>query len=276
MFFLRTVSTCIFLLCILLVQSKGQSYKHNIIPDSEGIVVTRIVSDSLFNSHQRICLLAIDKDALADLQIELAYQRAELLKTSQIAESRNALAAINGSFFDMDEGGSVTYLEGNDSVFSRSRSSELKWSVPDSLANGALVLNKNNILEIDSAEKDQVYESSFSEAFVMISGPLLITNSTVLPLPDMNFANKRHPRTCVCITRDSILFITIDGRSEQAEGMNLMEVQKFLLDLGCTDAINLDGGGSTCMWTYSEGVVNKPSDKTGERPVANALIILKK
>lgn len=272
----KSVSTFIFLLCVLLVQSRGQSYQHSIISDTEGIVLSRIVSDTLFNSHQRICLLAIHKEALADLQIELAYQRSELLKTSQIGESRDALAAINGSFFDRDRGGSVTYLEDNDSVIFRSRSSELKWAVPDSLASGALVLNKNNILEIDYAEKDHVYEGSFLEAFVMISGPLLIINSTVLPLPDMNFSHKRHPRTCVGFTRDSILFITIDGRSEQAEGMNLREVQKFLLDLGCTDAINLDGGGSTCMWTSAEGVVNKPSDKTGERPVANALLILKK
>ena len=70
--------------------------------------------------------------------------------------------------------------------------------------------------------------------------------------------------------------MTVDGRTEEAEGMNLMEVQKFLLELGCVDAINLDGGGSTSMWTSEKGLVNNPSDKTGERPVANALIILKK
>jgi exopolysaccharide biosynthesis protein len=71
------------------------------------------------------------------------------------------------------------------------------------------------------------------------------------------------------------MFITIDGRSKQAKGMCLYELQKYLSDLGCTDAINLDGGGSTTMWTINKGVVNSPSDKSGERPVANALIILK-
>ncbi|MCK4879516.1 MAG: phosphodiester glycosidase family protein, partial [Bacteroidales bacterium] len=43
---------------------------------------------------------------------------------------------------------------------------------------------------------------------------------------------------------------------------------------GCIDAINLDGGGSTTMWTKDNGVVNRPSDKRGERPVANAILIL--
>jgi exopolysaccharide biosynthesis protein len=53
------------------------------------------------------------------------------------------------------------------------------------------------------------------------------------------------------------------------------ELQKYMDDLGCIDAINLDGGGSTTMWTKEKGIVNNPSDKSGERPVANALLILK-
>ena len=110
----------------------------------------------------------------------------------------------------------------------------------------------------------------------MISGPLLIRDSLAQKLPEMKFSNMRHPRTCVGITNESIIFITIDGRSELAEGMNLMEVQEFLLELGCVDAINLDGGGSTSMWTFDKGLVNIPSDIRGERSVANALLILQK
>jgi len=58
--------------------------------------------------------------------------------------------------------------------------------------------------------------------------------------------------------------------------MNLMETQKYLLDLGCYDAINLDGGGSTTMWIKDKGIVNFPSDKEGERLVSNAILLLKK
>lgn len=252
-------------------QNRGQIY----VLENGSLLMTQIVSDSLFNSHQRINLLTLDKEALDNFRIDFAYQASELKKTSQIAESRNALAAINGSFFDMDQGGSVTYFELHDSVIARTRPADLKWAVPDSLVNGAIVLNKNNTLEIETANMEQFYECSKKEAFVMISGPLLISNSIPQRLPEMNFSNHRHPRTCVGITKESILFITIDGRSELAEGMSLVEVQKYLLDLGCIDAINLDGGGSTCMWTLDRGVVNNPSDKSGERPVANALLILK-
>jgi exopolysaccharide biosynthesis protein len=80
----------------------------------------------------------------------------------------------------------------------------------------------------------------------------------------------------MCISKEELMFITIDGRQKQAEGMNLYELQDFLLSIGCIDAINLDGGGSTTMWTRKDGVVNFPSDNNGERPVANALLILGK
>lgn len=57
--------------------------------------------------------------------------------------------------------------------------------------------------------------------------------------------------------------------------MNLFEAQQFLLSIGCIDAINLDGGGSTTMWTNSRGVVNYPNDGGEERPVSNVLLIIK-
>ena len=105
---------------------------------------------------------------------------------------------------------------------------------------------------------------------------VLIYNSESSDLPVMSFVHRRHPRTCVCKTEDSLLLITIDGRIEKAAGLNLYEVQKYLSGLGCTDAINLDGGGSTTLWIRDKGVVNYPSDRSGERPVANAILILNK
>ena len=52
-----------------------------------------------------------------------------------------------------------------------------------------------------------------------------------------------------------------------------------MLWLGCTEAINLDGGGSSTMYIKDEGVINFPSDNKqhdheGERPVSNAILVL--
>jgi len=235
-----------------------------------------IVSDSLYNSPQRINLLRLHKEFRPDYRIDLAYSDSILLRTSSFAELHGALAAVNGSFFDMDEGGSVCYLEKNDTVINLSRDSGINWGVADSIINAALILHKDSGLLIRSAMPWQYYEQSTQEDFVIISGPLLLKDSLPQKLPHMSFTHKRHPRTCIAITGECIIFITIDGRSEQAAGMNLIEVQEFLLSLGCVDALNLDGGGSTSMWISDRGIINVPSDKTGERPVANALLILKK
>ena len=234
----------------------------------------QINTDSLYNSHQRISMLVLDKKDIHRYQILFSYHANDLKTTSKLAEGRGALAAINGSFFDVDSGGSVTYFEVNDSVISRTRESGLKWAVPDSLVNGAIILTKQQALEIEAAKREQFYEESQREEFVLISGPLLISSSLAQNLPDMKFTHNRHPRTCLGITEESLIFMTVDGRSEQADGMSLYELQQYLLDLGCTDAINLDGGGSTTLWTTIQGVVNNPSDRSGERPVANALLIL--
>ena len=66
--------------------------------------------------------------------------------------------------------------------------------------------------------------------------------------------------------------VTVDGRSAESVGMNLQELAEFLLEIGATDAMNLDGGGSTTMFLDGK-VVNKPSDKDGERRVSDAILV---
>ncbi|MCX6168255.1 MAG: phosphodiester glycosidase family protein [Ignavibacteriales bacterium] len=235
----------------------------------------QINNDTLFQSSQRINMLLLNKRALAKYRVEIGYSKTVLEKTSSFGESKHGVAAVNGSFFDIDKGGSVTYLETNDTVISKTRSSKFKWAKPNKLINGALIITKENNIIVEPAKPDRDYEESKKEKGVLVAGPLLLLNSKKIKLPEMKFVTSRHPRTLFCTTGNSYLFITIDGRSKEAEGMSLTDVQKYLMNLGIVDAINLDGGGSTTMWINNKGVVNKPSDATGERPVANVLLIEK-
>lgn len=237
---------------------------------------TQIQMDSLFDSKQSISLLALPYESFYKFNIEVGYSQSELIKTSLFGKNKNAIAAINGSFFDMDKGGSVTYLEINDLVISQTRNPSLKWGVSDSRSNGAIVVTNNSEITIENANSDQFYEQSKQESMVLVSGPLLLLDSEIMELPSNEFTNKRHPRTILCLSEESIIFITIDGRQQDAEGMSLAEVQTFLLNRGCIDAINLDGGGSTTMWINEKGIVNSPSDQSGERPVANAIVVIRK
>lgn len=72
--------------------------------------------------------------------------------------------------------------------------------------------------------------------------------------------NKRYPRTGIGWNKDQLLFVVVDGREEgHSMGMNLSEFAQMMLDLGCTDSVNMDGGGSTTLVVRGR-VVNQPSD----------------
>jgi exopolysaccharide biosynthesis protein len=234
----------------------------------------QIISDTFFQRPQIITRLFLHKDNLTNTRLTFNYQDTILKPTSSFAEERNALAAINAGFFDTKKGGSVTYFELSDTVIAYSKVTEAKRREANYLFNGAVILHKDSGLILQAALPEQIYEQSKREAAVLISGPMLLSHSTKVSLPDRPFSNNRHPRTCICIRTHDLVFLTIDGRSTRAAGMSLHELQDYLLSIGCRDAINLDGGGSTTMWIADKGVVNFPSDKTGERPVANALLIL--
>ncbi|HRI02459.1 MAG TPA: phosphodiester glycosidase family protein [Pyrinomonadaceae bacterium] len=88
-----------------------------------------------------------------------------------------------------------------------------------------------------------------------------------------SFVETRHPRTAVAKLKDGkFLMITVDGRSEASGGIGLQDLAEYLLSLGATDAMNLDGGGSTTMFVDGT-VVNRPSDKEGERKVSDAILV---
>ena len=89
------------------------------------------------------------------------------------------------------------------------------------------------------------------------------------------FAEMRHPRTIIGTHPDgSVWLVTVDGRQPQVSfGMTLVEVRELSRRLGFTNALNLDGGGSTTMWAAGR-TVNSPSDANGARKVSDALLVV--
>ena len=69
--------------------------------------------------------------------------------------------------------------------------------------------------------------------------------------------------------------IGIDRNTPGYDGVNLNELSNILLSLGCQEAINLDGGGSTSM-VVSNQLLVRPGDNGVERPVVSAVLIKKK
>ncbi|MBE6215218.1 MAG: phosphodiester glycosidase family protein [Bacteroidales bacterium] len=94
------------------------------------------------------------------------------------------------------------------------------------------------------------------------------------------FYDRRHPRTA--IGKDdsgNIYLVVIDGRFKgSADGASIYETAYICHLLGMTDAINLDGGGSSALWTSTTGVIsyprdNKKFDHEGERSVPNLIAV---
>ncbi|CAM3566893.1 phosphodiester glycosidase family protein [Aeromicrobium ponti] len=89
------------------------------------------------------------------------------------------------------------------------------------------------------------------------------------------FGERRNPRTLAGVKEDgTLLFVTVDGRAPGLSvGANFEESARIMKSLGAADALNLDGGGSTSM-TVGNTLVTRPSDQTGERPIADAILLL--
>jgi hypothetical protein len=87
---------------------------------------------------------------------------------------------------------------------------------------------------------------------------------------------ERHPRTAIGWNEKYFFFVEVDGRQRDLSvGMKLEELGDYMVKtLGCTEAMNLDGGGSAMLWANGH-IANSPCDG-GERSIANALIVVRK
>lgn len=221
----------------------------------------------LFASEQEINMIEIK--GKRNLKRVLLGGHAKTLKTTEdFAREYGARVAMNGGFFDMKNGGAVDFIKVNGQVINHTKSTSERAN--------ALFIGTGKKIRIQSWSEDLPEGKN-----VMLSGPLLLANTHRVKLGTSAFNDNRHPRTAIAVKKGKkVLFLVVDGRNKQAEGMSLLELSKVLQWLGATDAMNLDGGGSSTLYIDGKGVVNYPSDNKkfdheGQRPVAN-IIYLKK
>lgn len=228
---------------------------------------------SLFHSNQSINILAIKKNKPV---FKVGFEKKILKETSAFGKESNAIAAINGTFFDIKNGGSVDYIRSNGEIINESK--PLKSGLARH-QKAAVVIARG---KLSLAKGDSIgWEKKINGDDIMATGPLLQYQSQSVKPDSSEFTYARHPRTAIAITKREVLLITVDGRDKNAAGMSLVELAKIMRWLGATDGINLDGGGSTTMWIYNQGVVNYPSDDKkwgheGERKVANVILVKRK
>ncbi|MBK9387943.1 MAG: phosphodiester glycosidase family protein [Planctomycetes bacterium] len=185
-------------------------------------------------------------------------------RTSQLATSANAVAAVNGGFFG-PRGEPIGLLQIDGRAIAPA-SAESAWTVG---------LPKSGALRFVYRESGEWPEV----AHALAARPLLLRDGQIQPL---DLGGPRHPRTAIGQRRNGVrVLLTCDGRTDQSLGLTMGELAHAMRGLDCIDALNLDGGGSTTLWVRDEpegGVANCPCDnkrfdRSGERAVSNSLLV---
>lgn len=246
-----------------------------------GVHLSNQYFHSLFHSPENINMLDVDLNDTA-ITLKIAYNDSLLETVSEFGKAGNAIAAVNGNFFNTHIGGSVCFLKVDGRVVNRTHS-ELDGTLFLPWLDTAAIAISGNKVAILTKPADiswTAYQDTFPT--IISAGPLLVWKNKVISMQAHGFNNKRYSRTAIGITKSNhLLIVAVDGNAKESAGFTNPEFARFFKALKCVSALNLDGGGSTTMWVSREpgnGVVSHPTDNKkydhfGERKVANAILI---
>lgn len=133
------------------------------------------------------------------------------------------------------------------------------------------------MLANSSKIKEWKMESAVGGGPVLLQqGEVRISNNEELKFAGKAI-NDRHPRTAMGYTsQNELVIMVVEGRNPgKAEGVTLAQEATLLRSLGCVEALNLDGGGSSCLLINGKTTI-RPSDKEGQRAVPGVFIIQQK
>lgn len=190
--------------------------------------------------------------------------------TSDIAESHDAILAINGDFYGYRSVGLVI----RNGVLYR----DVPRTGPDTRA---LIIDKDGnfqLFEEGSETGQALIDKGVTQGWSF--GPVLVENGNIAT-PDISQQNwvssSRNPRVAIAqVGPLHYLFVVVDGRSALSKGITLSSLAQLLKDKGAKTAYNLDGGGSATIW-FNGKVINRPTyDGTSvyERGVSDIVYIL--
>lgn len=236
-------------------------------PVREGVTWSRLRASDLAGGDQTVNALRIDLTSGHELHLQ-AHDGCE--RVADVGGDIGAFAGINTSFFDGSCDPIVLFksdgeLIGTNTMGEQQRS--LGWTAMsdvrmDWIARGA-----------DWPAVDNAVAGAFSLVRGGVAGPE--TGPDIAATSSL--ATAQHPRTALGLTAEGeLLLVTVDGRTAAGDGMSGPQLAELMVELGATEAINLDGGGSTTMYVedcWFGHVVNNPSDGSGPRSVADGLYL---
>jgi hypothetical protein len=221
----------------------------------DGVTYGKASFDDLYGNPQRISIAKYSESSMSTMLYDKEHSSQA---TNGLAEEAHATAAINGSYFDMSDNTSCTALWMYGSEIATTVSAEY------ARCNG-IVGFKDGVFTLEwygsstTASQLAAWGKKY-DAFV-VSGPILRLNGVSQnPYIGGEGFYGPHPRTMLGKCADGTVYMVItEGRMDGASGFSLPNLLSLAEDLDMTDAINLDGGGSSTLWVTGAGVINKPS-----------------
>ncbi|MDF2944416.1 MAG: phosphodiester glycosidase family protein [Herbinix sp.] len=211
-------------------------------------------------------------DSIESLKTAFAYNKFGtniIQDTSVIAEDSDAILAINGDYYGFRDDGIII------------RNGQIFRDEP--IRDGLAIYEDGTMKPYDETTTSAAQLIDDGVVQTLSFGPSLIKDGIATKdfgktVIDTNIGNhaieNANPRTGIgMISANHFIFIVVDGRSKSySRGMSLSEFAQVFTDLGCTQAYNLDGGGSSTMY-FMGRVVNNPLGKGKERGVSDILYI---
>lgn len=208
--------------------------------------------------------------------------------TWQAYQEHNGILAINGGYFSASQ--SMSLLVDNGRLISPDRNKNVTrgaFGLVDGKPEITWAHTNGNSLFKLSSPINPTLSKSWNEARwhpsqAVGGGPVLLKDGIVRVTDQAEGFGAshsiRHPRTAIGYKNDStLIMMVVDGRQAASVGVSLQELATIMNSIGCYEAVNLDGGGSSAMIAANEVVnipVDKPSgDRNSLRKNASALII---
>ena len=256
----------------------------------------------MFFSTQSICAI---KYPASEFKTEILHRPGKTAgKPSEIGKEVKAKMAVNACFFHVKELIPSVYFRVGENVYGVTDPAETYR------VNGVVGFKDKEGKEmcIEHSNISQYEEVTKDWHTALASGPMLVVDGEIVVpklmgddadgdnVEAMNaemktgskirthyssaqFYDRRHPRAAVGKDDEgNIYYVVIDGRFKgQGDGASIYETAYICKMLGMTDAINLDGGGSSAIWSDVTGTFNHPYDNKkwdneGERVVPNLIV----
>jgi len=263
--------------------SSSESSSESESSSSSSAIVPTFTENSYTDEHMTLTISTLRRHNttvyVADIQVDdplylktaLAhdtYGRNITQKTSSMATNHGAFFAINGDYYGARSDGFVVR---NGTLYRNTKNTSASGQalIMDSEGNFS-ILNESQTSRQDLIDTHPLHAWSFGPALIK-DGTIAVTSSS-----EVNQSSSSNPRTAIGqIAVGHYVCIVSDGRLTNEAGLSLLELAQEFAALGCTQAYNLDGGGSSTMW-FNGRIINQPVNSgstISERSVSDCVYL---